>query len=127
LTKAYLVAAYLHGADLRWADLTQANLHKANLTKANLVAANLTKAYLGRADLDGADLTGANLTQAIVILSGTPTFSVKSANLSGAVIGGDWSHVNMENTIWEGARYEPGTKFPEGFTPALVGLKPKKY
>lgn len=84
-SRANFTEANLTGADLEGADLRESKFVRANLAAANLSAANLEGGKLAKADLREAKLAGANLR----------------ADLSG--------------TRLEGARFDEGTIWPDGF------------
>ena len=119
----WLRRANLCGADLRWT-----NLSEANLTGADLRDTRMHKANLRQADLRGAKLSGANLSEAN--LSGNADLS--EADLSGAnlretdlmdafLCEADLSETNLSGANLRGAKYNAGTKWPEGFDPGTAG------
>jgi uncharacterized protein YjbI with pentapeptide repeats len=93
----------LVGVDLRGAVADEATFYKANLNDACLARASLVRANLTNASLANADLTDANLKEAI--LNGA---DLRGTNFTGA---------NLEDAKLSRARYDEGTRFPDGFTP----------
>jgi len=103
LENARLNAADLSHVDFRDANLSEiclesADLYNANLEYANLIGANLRSANLAVANLGSAKLWNAHLE----------SVDLRGANLKGAYL--------------EGALYDEGTTFPEGFDPKECGM-----
>ncbi len=103
--------ANLQGADLRGVDLGpgEAGGRGADLSYSNLKRADLRSAILGGANLTGANLTGVNLTGA----------NLRDANLWGA----DLMGADLMGADLTGARYDPKTRWPDGFTPPPEAVK----
>jgi uncharacterized protein YjbI with pentapeptide repeats len=110
--KANLAGAKLAKAELTFGDFREANLSgaslqsaKASCTKfndANLAGANLAKGRLSGASLKQACLTGADLTEVLA----------DDADLCGA----DLTGAKIKGAVFEGAKYDEATKWPEGFS-----------
>lgn len=92
LEVAQLQGINLRTRRIRYADLTGANLHLANMHRADLWGSDFRGADLRLADLSCANLGNADLS---------------TARLAG---------VNLD-----GARYNPRTRWPEGFSPQEWG------
>jgi hypothetical protein len=103
---------HLHRADLTGANLTGASLRAANLRGAALDGACLRGASLFAADLNEADLRGADLRQAML----RPAF-LRGADLRGANL----SDTDPRSTALVGAKYDDGTRWPDGFDPQKKG------
>jgi uncharacterized protein YjbI with pentapeptide repeats len=103
-----LTGADLSGADIYWGWFMGANLTDAKLRGARLSGADFTEAWLVRADLSGANLGTDNV--------GGST-SLKGANLSDAI---------LDDANLTGAIYDRLTRFPDGFSPVLAGMKLEK-
>lgn len=132
LTNAVFARASLFGAKFGDANLIGANFTDATLIVADFAGANLGRANLSSAMLGGAELKGVNLKNATL----TGAFLGKTTRLAGANLAGvkldhawiegtDLSQVeNLEEAETTGARYEPETRFPDGFDPAERGMTP---
>ncbi len=136
LSDADLSRAILPRANLREANLSDAHLSGADLSGAELRRANLSEARLVGANLSGADLSGANLTGTNFIGAGLSGAYLLGTDLSAALItlcgpdgrmrydrlGGATSH-EMKDALFEDAKYDKATTWPDGFDPAAHGAR----
>jgi len=98
--------------DLRVADFQGANLSGASLKRANLQRAFLASADLSDADLRSADLSGADLAFA----------DLSRSQLSGACL----RDASLHEARLNGAAWDAGTVWPEGFDPLQHGVGPMR-
>lgn len=122
LEKAGLDGAHLNEANLRNVNLSSASMMGTFLSRANLEQANLSQAILNGANLHHANLRGANLSQADLNWADFSYANLDGASLSETSLGWtNFSHVDLSQTNLQNARYNSGTKWPEGFSPEAAG------
>jgi hypothetical protein len=109
---ADLARTDLSDRDLRVADLQGANLSGASLTRANLQRAFLASADLSNANLQSADLSGADLAFA----------DLSQSQLSGTC----FRDTSLHEARLDGAAWDAGTVWPEGFDPLQHGAEPMR-
>lgn len=122
----------LSGRDLAAASFRRAWVIRLNLSGANLARADFGGAQIWQSDFHGANLAGANFEPSSKPVEGgrpgdlqTVLFfvSFRQANLRGANFAG--TSITIGNSIgkalFEGARYDCATRWPEGFDPIAAG------
>jgi hypothetical protein len=136
--------ANLRHANLTGADLRHASFWGADMTGAILIGAKLERAKFWRARATGADLTRASMKNAILHAATLQKAILRDADLRGArlddlgtrvgakerggadlreadLAGADLRGAMMKGAVLTGARYDPHTRWPEGFDPQRHG------
>lgn len=104
--------------------LEQENLAGANLRGANLAEAQLTGASFAGADLREADLRGARMAGATLIGADLRGARLDDSDLTSADLrGADLRDTDLEDTKLNDARYDPLTRFGQGFDPIARGMR----
>jgi len=101
--------------DLSRRDLREADFQGANLSAASLKRANLQRAFLASADLSDADLRFADLSGADLAFA-----DLSRSRLSGACL----RDASLHEARLDGAAWDAGTIWPEGFDPLQHGVGP---
>ncbi len=123
LKNVNLYEAHLERGDLRWSHLEGARLEGAHLERASFDKAHLEGACLDRAHLEQAFLFETHLEKATLIEAHLEDALFWKTHLEEAVLakahleGARLDKAHLERSFLEGARYNSGTVFPEGFDP----------
>lgn len=121
--------ANLEDANIAGIDLSQARLFHANLRRAELQLVNLEYANLEDADLTWAKMGGANLHKACLRRACLNDADLRDADLRGADLSGadiretNFTNANIDDAIFNGAKYDKDTTWPDGFNPEVAGAQ----
>jgi uncharacterized protein YjbI with pentapeptide repeats len=110
----------LSHADFRGADLTNANLSDVHLEKTNFAKATLIAARFENSNLKGANFRQADLNHAKLVDANLLDATSEKAALFGA----DFRRAILKRADFESADCDTDTKWPNGFDPKAVGIRP---
>ncbi len=125
----------LSGRDLTAASFRRAWVRRLNLSGANLARADFGGAQIWQSDFHGANLAGANFEpssepveggrpgdlQTVLFFVNFRQANLRGANFAGTSITSISAGTSIGKALFEGARYDCATRWPEGFDPIAAG------